>query len=283
MPFFLPLFLSILVSSAAFGQKEMRRTSESHVDLIEKARNLSLQKDRAQAVNILVNAMKREPPNSLGFREMRQALEDISKIFLSDRAQQQYELGLSLKKTDPKQAQSRLQEALRMEPENLQIANELARLQLSQSECEGAQEAMAQVRRTNPYDEQSLLTAAQAAVCLSDWPLYTSLRSQAEVRRGSFKKSWMSLEVERAHREKAESRMLEALQTLRANVPDHPEIPFWEWSLAKSPEKKSEAAVQYLNQCKSMNTSTARKFLAEPFLCKRVSEVERAQRAGGSL
>lgn len=281
--FFRPLFsfLVCFAVSVAGAQKEKRRT-EGPSDLIEKARNLSLQKDRAQAVNILVNAMKREPVQSAGFREMRQALDEISKIFLSDRAQQQYELGLSLRKTDPRQAQARFQEALRMEPENLQIVNELARLQLSQGECEAAHESLTQARRTNPYDEQSLLTSAQAAVCLNDWPLYTSLRSQAEGRRGAYKKNWVSLEAERAYRENSETRLQEAVQAMKNLVPDHPELSFWEWHFAKTPEKKNEAAAQYLNHCKSLSTATLRKFLAEPFLCKKTNEVEKGQKAGAN-
>lgn len=281
----LPIRSVLLVLCLAAGvptraQKDHRRTSEGPGDLIEKARNLSLQKDRAQATNILVSAMRREPANSTAFREMRSALEEISTVFFNDRAQQLYELALSLRKTDPKQAQARLQEASRIEPDNLQVLNELARLQMIAGNCDNAAESLAQIRKTNPFDEQTLLGSAQAAVCQNDWPLYTSLRSQADGRKGNYKKSWLSLEVERADREKAESRAAEAFQALKAADPEHPELGYWEWRFGKLSEQKNAAGARYLATCKNPSTALLRRYLSEPFLCRKTAEVENAQKTG---
>lgn len=278
------LFVLCLVTGVhSWAQKDHRRTSEGPGDLIEKARNLSLQKDRTQATNILVSAMRREPANSTAFREMRVALEEISMVFFNDRAQQLYELALSLRKTDPKQAQSRLQEASRIEPDNLQVLNELARLQMIANNCDNAAESLAQIRKTNPFDEQTLLGSAQAAVCQNDWPLYTTLRSQAEGRKGSYKKSWLSLEVERADREKSESRAIDAVQALKGADPEHPELGYWEWRYGKVSEQKNAAGARYLMTCKNLSTALLRRYLSEPFLCRKTADVENAQKAGGSL
>ncbi|MBX2988078.1 MAG: hypothetical protein KF802_09295 [Bdellovibrionaceae bacterium] len=250
------------------------RTAEGPADLIEKAHNLSLQKDRVQAVNILVAAIKREPPNSSGAKELKNALQEISSAFLSDKAQQLYELAVSFRKTDLNQMQSRLSEALRLEPDNLLLLNEQARLQIAKNECGAASEVMAKHRKWNPYDEQTLLTSAQAEVCLSDWPAYTTLRSQAEGRKGPHAQFWLALEVERGLKEKAETRARESLELLRKESPQYPEIPFWSLKLSKDAHTKASLAQKYVMDCKNISAAQLRRYMMEPLLCRRMAEAE---------
>lgn len=274
----LTIFTVAFVLVFPFGARAEKphHTTEGPRDLVEKAHNLTLQHDRSQAVSILVTAIKREPPGSSSGKEMRATLQEISDAFLGDKTQQLYELSLSFRKSDLGQAQGRLSEALRLEPDNLRLLNEQARLQIARSDCGAAAEALAKHRRWNPFDEETLLTSAQAAVCQADWPAYTSLRSQAEGRKGPLARYWLTLEVERAQKEVAESRLKEALEQLKKENRENPETNYWQWktTAAKDGGSRLEAAQRYLMACKNLSAAQFRKFMFEPLLCRHVTEVE---------
>ncbi len=107
---------------------------ETYKDIIEKAHNLSLQNDRPQALRILSVAVKKETrPQAIA--ELKKVSRELSQIFLSDKSQQLYESGLSLKKIDPGEALDKIQEALKLEPENSLIVIEQARLQMMRGDC----------------------------------------------------------------------------------------------------------------------------------------------------
>lgn len=255
---------------------------EGPKDIIEKAHNLSLQKDRTQAVNILVSAIRRENPNSAVAKELKSVLQDVSGFFEGDKAQQVYELALSLKKNDLNQSQAKITEALRFEPDNLLLLNEAARLQIMKGDCSNASEAMARHRKWNPYDEQSLLVAAQAAVCQGDWPAYAALRSQADNRKGPYATSWAALEVERAIKERADVRAKEALAVLQKADPAYPEIPYWQWKLETERSRQLASAQKYLMSCKNVSAAQYRRYMMETSICRRTAEVEAFLKAAGS-
>lgn len=273
---------ALCVSGSAFAKEPSRRTAEGPADIIEKAQNLSLQKDRTQAVNILVSAIRRESPSSPAAKEMKSVLQDISGFFEGDKAQQVYELALSLRKNDVNQAQAKIAEALRIEPDNLRLLNEAARLLVIKGDCSSAGDAMNRHRKWNPYDEQSLLVAAQAAVCQGDWPAYTALRSQADNRKGPYAKSWAALEVERALKEKSDSRAKEALAALQKADPAHPEIPYWQWRLETDRSKQNSEAQKYLMGCKNLSAAQYRRYMMETSICRRTAEVEAFLKTTGS-
>lgn len=270
------LAAALLLSAAKPAEEKKapapKRTAEGAADLLEKAHNLSLQKDRTQAISILVAGIRRENPNSANAKELRAALADIGGLFFGDKTQQLFELALSLRKNDPAQAQAKLSEALRLEPDNVQLLTESVRLQILRGECSAAGETAAKHRKWNPFDEQLLLVAAQAAVCQGDWPAYAALRSQTDPRKGSYPKTWAALEVERAYREKATARGKEALDALKKNDPEHPEIPFWTWKLETDRSRQRAMAQRYVAGCKNLSAAQFRRYILEVFLCRRTAE-----------
>jgi hypothetical protein len=267
-------FLSAQVFAAPVTAQKNRRLSEGPADLIEKAYNLSLQKDRTQAVNILVTAIRREHPTSVAAKEMKSALQEISSAFFGDKAQQLYELSISLRKNDVNQAQARLSDAIRIEPDNLLLLNEAARIHISKGECGTAAEALQKHRRWNPFDEQTLLTAAQAEVCRSEWPAYTALRSQSDVKKGPYALYWAGLEIEMALQEKSEARAKENLELVRKEDPEYPELGYWIWRTEKDNQRRKNGAQQYLLMCKKISAALFRRYLVDPNYCRRTAEVE---------
>ncbi len=259
-----------------------KRTAEGPTDVIEKAYNLSLQKDRIQSVGILHTALKRESSNSAAAKSLRAAIQEIGGLFFSDKAQQLFELGLSLRKTDPGQATAKISEALRLEPDNIQLLTELARLQVLKGDCAGAADGMAKTRKWDPTDEFVLLVSAQAAVCQGDIPAFAVIRAQAEGKRGPLGRNWLALEVERALKEKSEARAKEALEALKKTDPEYPEIQYWAWKLEPGLGAKRNLAQKYIANCKSLSPGSFRRYMIDTLVCRHVGDAELESEASGS-
>lgn len=275
------LFLGLVLSVSTLvwaGQK----VSESPSDLIEKSYNLMLQKDRTQAIAVLVSALRRENLNSVTGKELKAALQEVGGRFLGEKAQQIYELALSVRGTDLNQAQSKVSEALRIETDNTQLLSENARLQILKGDCGAAADGLGKIRKWDPFDEQILLTAGQAAVCQNDWPAYVAFRSQSDSRRGAYARSWSALDVEKALQEKSELRTHEAVETLRKIDAGYPELSFWMWRLETDKEKKQNYGRRYISTCKNLSTARRRRYFVDISICLRTGEVEAFLKGSGA-
>lgn len=271
----------ILVTCWGSNVWSVPKRTESYKDLIEKANNLSLQKDRSQAVNILVTAIRRETIGSVASREMKSALQDISGSFLGDKAQQLFELALSLRKNDLSQSAGKISEALRIEADNTTLIAESARLQIARGECAVAADSLTKARRWNPYDDYLQLAAAQAAVCQGDASAFSAIRLVSDPKKSNVSKFWSLLEIEKAAQEKAELRARELLGLLAKTENRNPEISYWSWRLEKDPSLRTSAAQKYLMSCKNISASLFRQYMLDPMLCRRMSEVEAFLKTAG--
>ncbi len=248
---------------------------ETYKDLIEKAYNLSLQKDRTQAVSILLNAIKKESKRSPAQKEILAALEQVSKVFYSDKAQQLYELALSMKTTDPAMALSKFQEASRLEPENLSIEIALARQSLASNECDPVLARAAKQKDLLSAIEELRLVAAQAHVCLGKYEDYLALRNGQDVHKSDLQIFWNSLEAEYLFKTTGFQKSLETATNLQKLDHNFPEGSYWE-SRASAELKLNidKSAQRYLSLCKTLNSRQQRDYLAEPLLCRRTAEIE---------
>ncbi|MEZ0392161.1 MAG: hypothetical protein ACAH59_08105, partial [Pseudobdellovibrionaceae bacterium] len=181
---------------ALFFAKAGFATTETYRDIIEKSYNLSLQKDRAQAMTILMSAFKRESKKSVAQKELAAAIDQVGKVFYSDKAQQLYELALSLRLTDSPTAFSKLQDASRLEPENISIEVALARQLISNGDCDGAQARILKQKEYLPAIEDLRLASAQAQLCNGKTVEYQSIRQLQDIKQSSFAVYWLVLESE---------------------------------------------------------------------------------------
>jgi hypothetical protein len=252
------------------------KKSETSKDIIEKAYNLSLQKDRSQAINILVNAIQLENSNGANTTELKKALQQVSYLFYSDRAQQAYELAVSLRKTDPNASQQKLSEALRMEQDNLTVFVELQRILLSKGDCSGALENIVKERAIDPFDENLQLLQGQAQACLKRWEAYNKTKENADFKKSLLYKYWLSLEIEQSLSEKNVSKAKELLAQLQKLDPKYPEIYYWQWRTVP-PVAKSAAAQKYLKECKNISPMTYRQYMTDVNLCRKLGENEKQE------
>ena len=265
------LALALVTTSA--GAEVKINKSETYKDIIEKAYNLSLQKDRQQALTILASAIQRESrPQAVA--ELKKTVSDIANLFFSDKTQQLYEVAISLRKTDFSQALGKITEASRLEPDNSAIVNEQSRLLIIKGDCSGAQELAAKQEKLTPYDEEIQLTLAQASLC-SSGPLTATTLDQNEAKKTNFQKFWLALLVEKAVKEKDTAKAQEILANLRKVDPKYPEIAYWNWKIDQILKRKSgEAAQKYVMTCKNISASQYRQYMIDPMLCRRIIEVE---------
>jgi len=267
--------LFIFKGSPCVSAETKSKKAETSKDIIEKAYNLSLQKDRSQSITILVNAIKQENARNGNTAELKKALQQVSYLFYSDRAQQTYELALSLKKTDPVQALQKMNEALRMETDNLTLFTEYQRMILTKGDCSAALDSVTKVRRQDPFDENLMLLQAQADACLGNWDEVKKTRDGFDTKKSNQQKFWLALEIEQALYEKNLPKAREHIAAIQKLDSKYPELHYWQWRVASGSEKSSFAQ-KYLKECKNISATVYRQYMTDVNLCRKVVEVEAA-------
>ncbi|WP_413576442.1 hypothetical protein ACLVWU_00200 [Bdellovibrio sp. HCB290] len=248
--------------------------SETYKDIIEKAYNLSLQKDRQQALNILTAAIARET-RPAAQTELKKAALDVAHIFFSDKAQQLYETSISLKKTELNQALGKLNEAQRIEPDNLTILTELARLHIAKNDCSNAFDLLVKPMKMIPFDDELRLANAQSQVCLGQWLEYAKNPESLDSRKSPYQKFWMVLGIEQQLKLKNLSKASELAQNLVKLDVKYPESHYWVWKVSQVLKKSNvDEAQKYVMACKNSSASQYRQYMIDPMLCRRTTEVE---------
>lgn len=248
--------------------------SETYKDIIEKAQNLSLQKDRMQAMGILTGALKKEKkPQAL--KELGNALDTVAKIFYSDKAQQTYELALSLVRTDLSMAVNKLNEASRLEPDNISIETALIRANLAQNDCDGALSRINKYKDLMVYIEDLRFHQLQALLCAGKLEDYNVAKSGMDFKKSSEPFRWQFLEIEYFYRANQPARARDSAQISAKQEEKFPETYFWIWKSENDLKMKSDKSAQkYLSLCKTLSNRQVRQYFWEPLLCRRTTEVE---------
>jgi tetratricopeptide (TPR) repeat protein len=264
---------ALFLSWAAFPANKSTG-KETYKDIIDKAYNLSLQHDRPQALTILVSAAKKESKKGPIPSELLSALEEVSGIFYSDKAQQLYELALSFKQTDPQMAMSKLSEASLLEPDNLSILIEMQRVQIETGECSAALKLGEKISETNPYSDIEKLHCGQAAVCAGKFDVYAGC-APADLSKGSLSVYWQIVNIERLFKKAEYSEALERLTQVEKVDPRYPESQYWRWKIQGQLNQNNEKAGQkYLTECHKVTPRQLRDMSPDPKLCRRLAEVE---------
>ncbi len=265
--------LSLLSTPSSYAQTKASK-SETYKDIIEKAYNLSLQRDRQQALNILSAAIQREDrPQAV--TELKKTIFEVSNIFFSDKAQQLYEIGVSMRKSEPNQALDKMAEAARIEPDNFPIVNELARLLIGKGDCKGGLETVRKMLLTVPFDEDLKLTQAQALACQGRWQDYQKVAETVSLKKSPHYKFWLALEIQRHLDLNQLTKAQESIAALKKVDEKYPEVIYWAWKLGlQSKRQNVESGHKYVMTCKNISANQYRQYMIDPMLCRRTTEVE---------
>ncbi len=261
--------------STVFGHPAFGAPTESYKDIIEKAYNLSLQKDRTQAMSILLGALKKEKKSSVAQKELTAGLNQVSKFFYGEKAQQLYELAISLRATDLNLSVAKLQEASRLEPDNLSIEMAVARNQISSGDCDGAVGRLTKYKDHAAFIEELRLVMDQGAVCTGKFLEYVAHKGEIDLKKSTYSLFWMNLEAEYLFRTAAFSKIIDLTDAIQKIDGNFPEAHYWRWRANVEMKLKEEGVAQkYLSTCKGLNSRQARQYLLEPNLCRHTTEVE---------
>lgn len=247
---------------------------ETYKDIIKKAHNLGLQKDRQQALNILANAVQKET-RPAAINELKKTVGELAHIFFSDKAQQLFEAGVSLRKSDLNQAYDRLSEASRMESDNFLIVNELARIMMAKGDCKNAQELVQKHLALIKFDEELKLSLAQSLACQKKWSEYQKIFETILIKKSHQQVFWWALELERNLSMRSMNKAQEALLNLKKSDPKYPEAFYWSWKFDDRLKRANpEDAQKYVMVCKNISAIQYRQYMIDPMLCRRLDEVE---------
>lgn len=265
------ILVAIFFSNA--GQTKPSRSKENAQDIIEKAQTLVLQKDRRQAILLLSGAIERELKSGSSTKNMLQALQEISSTFLSEKAQQIFELAISLKSSDMKLSMQKINESLQMEPGNELIVVEKCRMLIALGNCSDCFNLAKSAVANNPYFEPLLLVGRQAEVCEKK----PNQVFRPIPKSNKFELHWIIAEVESRMNTPSPAQIEMLLNKAAAIDRQFPETAYWKWKLLGPSNKKDEinnAGLKYLSLCRSISNRQQRNYSVDPMLCKRVSEVE---------
>ncbi|MFZ4403712.1 MAG: tetratricopeptide repeat protein [Pseudobdellovibrionaceae bacterium] len=272
------LWYFIFCYSLGFATTSIRQT-EDYKNIIEKAFNLSLQKEKFQALFILHQAYKNETAKKTAQQDIKSAFKKVSRLFLTEKAQQLYELAISLAPTDNNQALTKIIEALREEPENFFLFLQQARFLIAKGDCDAALEVLQKWKEFINLDAELALVFAQTQVCLKKY------KESDEVKKNnteSIKSSglgiyWLLLDMLKSLEEKNRFAALDQLNAIRQNDKDYPELYYWEWKMDFINKMNNKVAAEnYQRRCSRLTAKTFRKYLFDPYLCRRIGEVQSA-------
>ena len=260
------LFLNTSVAS---------KKQESHLDIIEKAQNLMLQKDRQRATQLLVQSIQKENPKSNAGKQLISVLNQISVVFLTDKAQQLYELALTAASTDRSLSLTRINEALRIENNHLLLLSVRARMHISQIECFEAKTITQNMNDLNPFYADLNLIFAQISACENKWGEYDLLRAKVDFKPNQVPLSWLVLDAEKLFQIKDYKKMSETLEQMTKFDKSYPETHFWFWKKLVAQQVLADLpARKYVNLCKNISEKKKRSYIFDPKLCSGIPEVE---------
>ena len=241
---------------------------------ISKAQKQLLASQRTRAIETLVAAVKKEQV-SKNRQKIRQALNAISREFITEQGQKTYQVGLSLEKTNSSLAIQRYTEAQQQEDGNFQVAESLIRSHLVAKKCAEARAQTNQFLTLNPYAIELLELSIRAQICLKDLEaVRLAIRVFEKEDVPSWKTKWLkalSLLVDTTSQ--AGARTL--FEQVRYENPKFPEVYYQLWRIAKNmAEERDELARRYVTLCKGLLPQYRQEFGLEPELCVHSEEVQ---------
>ena len=261
-----------------FAAEAQQKNKENWQDIIQKAYNLSIQKDRSQAMLILGAAIKKEPSGSAAAQRLKQVSQEISATFFTDKSLQAYEGSFSLKAIDQTQAFSKMNDAYKFESDNSAIVVEFSRQLIGRGDCNQAVEILLKHKKINLFGEDVNLALAQAYHCTGDLAAYQMVKNSADYKSSTAVLAWQELELEKAIKH-GQAKIKEYSDRVISLDPDFPEVYYFLWKQEASKDgKRNSFAQKYLNLCSKIDTKLFQKYILEPSLCRRITEVEAWQK-----
>lgn len=247
---------------------------------IDMAQTLVLQKKRIEAYEVLLRLLEKEKAKESYKLDkntslLLKSLNELSEVFISDKAQQLYENGRTTQKTNPSASQQIFLEALKLESGNVKIIFELVMLYLKSGECVKAQELLIPVGsarellKIKSIERLGLLYGA-VLLCQNKGSDFEVIRNDHVSMGEPGELIWLSLGIERAFMLKDLFLARTQLVNLQKKDPYFVTGYYWDWKI----NHLHSAGEKYLSECQNLSIKTQSKYDLDPQLCRYVTEVE---------
>lgn len=245
------------------------------VSAIDQAHSLVLKKNRVEACAILSRAWGELPTNSKSRPKIVEALNQVSKMFFTDKGQKIFEAGQASMWDTPDVALSQFKEALALEDQNILILNNVARIQLIKQDCDGAIQSLQTARKLNPVAAEAAVLELRALSCKQN---FETLREKAKTLPALDKWEEAYVQFLLAGDSAQQRSFKKAFETAFKLTEEHPQFPESYLLLGRiAPEvsKDPEPYLQkYISLCKAATAREKKKFALEPRLCAALKETE---------
>lgn len=259
---------TLFIFSSRAWPKKATENLETYKDQISKAQVLLLQRDRYQAAQILISAINREGIKSPSYGELTRALNKTAEIFFSEKAQQSYEMALSIYNSNKQQAIDKLNETIGIEPNNGLVLKALIFTLLGQKECGAASRLRSDYFKFNPFDDDLEKFRLLELICQKNKSEALTLLAKQEptVLAQPF---WVL----------GKHRLI--LEEMGSSNIDHrlfpegsPELSYLGWATEKDVKKRMALAEKYKNLCHTVIPFDKAYSWMDPWACEHLKEID---------
>lgn len=218
---------------------------------------------------MLIRGIKRETRGSVAFKELTKALDDLTSVFYTEKAQTAFVAGDSIIESKPKEAIEHFITAQRIEEGNLATLKSLARAHLILGDCSKAQAPLTTAEEINPYSAELHLLNLQLLDCRKSHEiLATKLQSPAEDL-APLEKFSRGMAMRDLMRKSDLKKARAQLTSWEKEMPDYPETHYWKWQLSLTAGSADRsAAVRYVQACQNLTPRRRKSYILDVDLCK---------------
>lgn len=257
-----------LLSSSIVIAKKVKNNLDSLKELMNQSQALLIQGDRSKACQILITTLNKEVAQSKDTPTIIQALKKCTEVFLSEKAQQVYEVAVAHYENDKTQAIVKFREALTLEPFNGLILKGLLFTLLSQNECAQVKKNNDDLKKMNPYDEDLDRFKFLELVCSKNKSeaLAMIVKLDPTILNHAF---WVVNKQRLMGSEKSETDFVD-----KPLEKDYSEWVYVSWIYEKKTKERIALADKYKQLCHNpIRFDQAMKYL-DPWMCSHVKEIE---------
>lgn len=248
---------------------------------VEQAQSLALKKNRKEACAILNRAFAATPAQVKGRAKLLDTLQQVSKVFFTDKGQKLFESAQVLVFESPDLALTQLREAQTLEDENILVLSNLARAQIVKQDCDSALVSLTMARSLNPHANEPALLELRALLCAKRYDVFKDKLKAATVPGGTgATEKWdlafgQYLSAQEQLRQSSTHKAFDSLLKVTEEFPQFPEAYYFLAKAGQALEKDTGPWLQkYSSLCKGVTIRERKKFSYEPQLCGKMKEVD---------
>ena len=242
---------------------------------IDQSQSLALKKDRQKAAAVLSQAIGETRPPLKGRARLIETLDNIAKVFFTDKGQKLFELGQSAMFENPEMALGQYREALTLEGDNILILDSIAKVQLGKADCAGAATTVQKARALDPYAGEPAVLELRTLVCqknFDDFRAKLKLLPPVEKSQDWFVQYLVGQDF---LQQKMWRKATEVLLKVSEEEPQFPEPYYWLTKAGTEAGRDTDPwAEKYVSLCKGISLRARQRFSLEPRLCVNAKEVE---------